>query len=476
MLMSKDLFFRLGLAKSAFKESIYEGVSVENYIFDIEFISKHVFKTKRRYPKFYQAHDSFFLFYKSLDKVLSNLKKSNKLSPFWTRLLNNVVTTDQYLRLNRITRGSRDLAVVAAISFLKSLLQHIDVNVDEKFRKQLQQLQSQQQSQQSTQQSSSSQDPQIEQAINDAVNEIINSAASYALSNALSTTKQFSELKSEAEESISVIAGSGGSGFTKEALSVMSFLEKPEEFRKRVRLLSTAVRFFRHFINTMPTSLSHLQQISLVGGVNGVTRMIHEKQLSDILPSELVLTQLGDVGKMLFALKIVQKQLSVYQRAAAIKPILFIDKSGSMADEITPKSEIPKISIASGLALAMYLKYDADIYFFDTEIEKIDRSKIVDTLLRISADGGTNIDPVLREILAINKPDYLYIIISDGITEASKNVLDEFAKSSVIKNTKLILININPSYNWVELLRKYNNVFSVYSVASFDEAVKKILS
>ncbi|PNV78854.1 MAG: hypothetical protein C0179_08340 [Fervidicoccus sp.] len=204
--------------------------------------------------------------------------------------------------------------------------------------------------------------------------------------------------------------------------------------------------------------------------------MIHEKQLSDILPSELVYSQLGDVGKMLFALKIVQKQLSVYQRAAAIKPILFVDKSGSMADAFYYNKDVPKISVATGLALAMYLKYDADIYFFDTEIEKIDRSKIIDTLLRISADGGTNIDPVLKEIISIGKTDYIYIIISDGITEASNDVLSEFIKSGVIKNTKLILININPDYNWVNELRKYNNVFSVYSVASFDEAVKKVLS
>jgi uncharacterized protein with von Willebrand factor type A (vWA) domain len=313
---------------------------------------------------------------------------------------------------------------------------------------------------------------QIPQEVSQQINEIADSVSKEIVRE----IEEFKELKEVGEESINIISGSGGKGFTKEALSVLSFLEKPDEFRKRVKLLSTAVRFFRYFINTMPSSLSHLQQISLVGGINGVTRMISERQLSDILPSELVYSQLGDIGKMLFALKIVQKQLSVYQRSATIKPVLFVDKSGSMADEITPKSGIPKISVACGLALAMYLKYDADIYFFDTEVEKVDRSKIVDVLLRISADGGTNIDPVLQEILAINKPDYLYVIISDGITEASESVLNEFAKSSVVKNTKLILININPDYNWVKLLRKYNNVFSVYSVASFDEAVKKVLS
>jgi len=460
---SSEAYFRSGLAKSAFKSTIYDNLPLDIYLPSMDFIHRYFSSSprlRRVRPKFYQIHDAYLMFLKPFEKVLLSLKKQNKVAPYWSMLINRFVRSSEYLRINELTKNSDELSILASIRFLENLLRRIDTASLDKM---LQQMSQQTQSQQ----------VQIPQEVIQQINEITNSVAKEIINE----IEEFKELKETSEEAISVISGgSGGKGFTKEALSVLSFLEKPDEFRKRVKLLSTAVRFFRHFINTMPSSLSHLQQISLVGGINGVTRMISERQLSDILPSELIYSQLGDIGKMLFALKIVQKQLSVYQRAASIKPILFIDKSGSMADEITLKSEIPKISIASGLALAMYLKYDADIYFFDTEIEKIDRSKIVDTLLRISADGGTNIDPVLREILTINKPDYLYIIISDGITEASKDVLDEFIKSGLIKNTKLILININPDYNWVNELKKYNNVFPVYSVASFDEAVKKILS
>jgi len=455
---SSETFFRSGLAKSAFKNSIYENLPLDIYLPSMNFISSYFMsKTRRLRPKFYQIHDAYLMFLKPSEKVLLSLKKSNKAAPFWSMLINRFVRSSEYLRLNELTKNSDELSILASIRFLENLLRRIDTASLDKMLQQM--------SQQTQQQS-------IPQEVSQQINEIANSV----VKEIVKEIEEFKELKETSEEAINVISGSGGKGFTKEALSVMSFLEKPEEFRKRVRLLSTAVQFFRYFINTMPSSLSHLQQVSFVGGINGVTKMISERQLSDILPSELIYNQLGDVGKILFALKIVQRQLNVYQRAAAIKPILFVDKSGSMADAFMYNRDVPKISVATGLALAMYLKYDADIYFFDTEIEKIDRSKIVDTLLKIAADGGTNIDPVLREILSINKPDYIYIIISDGITEASKDVLDEFIKSSVIKNTKLILIGINPSYNWVNELKKHNNVFSVYSVASFDEAVKKVLS
>ena len=456
---SSEAFFRSGLAKSAFKNSIYENLPLDVYLPSMNFIANYFSSNRflrRIRPKFYQIHDSYLMFLKPSEKVLLSLKKQNKASPTWTALINQFTRTSEYLRINELTKNSDELSILASIRFLENLLRRIDTASLDKM---LQQSQSQ---------------VQIPQEVIQQIQEIINGISG----NVVKEVEEFKELKETSEEAINVISGSGGKGFTKEALSVLSFLEKPEEFRKRVKLLSTAVRFFRHFIDILPATLSHLQQISFVGGINGVTRMIHERQLSDILPSELVLTQLGDVGKALFALKVAQKQINVYQRAASVKPIVFVDKSGSMADTFMYNRDVPKISIASGLALAMYLRFGADVYFFDTEIEKVDRAKIVDVLLRISADGGTNIDPVLREILAINKPDYLYIIISDGITEASESVLSEFAKSRVLKNTKLVLVDYYsaPSFNWVELLKKLNNVYLVNDVASLDEAVKKILS
>jgi len=58
-------------------------------------------------------------------------------------------------------------------------------------------------------------------------------------------------------------------------------------------------------------------------------------------------------------------------------------------------------------------------------------------------------------------------VISDGITEASDENLRVL--QSIAKNIKLILINTRASYNWVEMLKRYNNVYNVRNVASFEK-------
>jgi len=239
-------------------------------------------------------------------------------------------------------------------------------------------------------------------------------------------------------------------------------------------MLRLAKVFYSKFLTAVPTSLAHQQLTSIYGGFNGITKMFSEKQLADVLPSELVLTQLGGTGRALLALKLVQRQLAVYQRATAVKPVVFVDKSGSMAGEI---EGTPKISIAAGLALALYRKLDADVYLFDTEVEKVKPAKVVETLLTIWADGGTDIDPVLEEIVRLGKPDYTYIIISDGITDASSSALKKFIESGLVRQTKLVVIPpSNDRYYWVELLKQHNNVYYANSVAKFIAVAKKALS
>jgi uncharacterized protein with von Willebrand factor type A (vWA) domain len=305
-----------------------------------------------------------------------------------------------------------------------------------------------------------------------------------AVRTAVEAVREYRESVESAEETVAVLGGAGGHGFTKEALSVLTFLEKTDEFRKRVKILKCARLFYSKFLALVPTSIVHEQTVSIFGGVNGVTRMLSEKQLPDVLPSELALTQLGDVGRALLALKIAQKQLMVYQRSASIKPVVFVDKSGSMAerfrrDEREEREDFnnpPKISVATGLALALYRKLQADVYLFDTELEHVNPARVVEVLLRISADGGTDIDPVLSEIVKLGKQEYVYIIISDGITEASEEVLEKFRESGLAKRTKLILIppaSIN--YNWVAELRQYGNVMYAYNAVEFESAAKKAL-
>jgi len=465
-----DTYFKSGLAKSAFHERIYESLPLDHYLPYVTDTQKLFITTTpvRTYPKFYMSHDAFMMFYKPYDVVFQSLKKSNKIAPLWRAIIEKTVKSDDFYELNKITQKSSELSILASVKFLRQILLRTDI---EKIQQQMRNVQQ-------------SQSQQVDSKIQSAVDELLNEAVDDALSSALKSVSEFKESKETAEEAILVLAGSGGHGFTKESLSIMKFLERPEEFRKRVRLLRLAKMFYSKFLTAVPTSLSHQQAISIYGGVNGVTRMFSEKQISDILPSELVLTQLGDVGRALLALKIVQKQLMVYQRSASVKPIVFVDKSGSMAEpfdswrrnDIEDISNPPKISVASGLALALHKKLDADVYLFDTEVEKVNPAKVIDVLLTISADGGTNIDPVLEEIVRVGKQDYVYIIISDGITEASSEVLKKFKESGLASRTKLILVPPSAeSFNWTKLLREHGNVEYARNVVDFENAVKKSL-
>ena len=379
-----------------------------------------------------------------------------------------------FLDLNKITQNSAELSILAAVRFLKTLLFRLDdiEKLQQQYKDALNAL-SQSQSQQQQKELAQRLQPLIQ---------LIDEATKDSLRTAIEAVQEYKESIESAEEAVAVLAGAGGHGFTKEALSVISFLKKPDEFRKRVKLLKYARVFYSKFLATVPTSLVHEQIVSIYGGINGVTRMLSEKQISDILPSELVLTQLGEVGRALLALKIAQKQLMTYQRSASLKPVIFVDKSGSMAekiDRLKKEDSIenpPKISIATGLALALHRKLNTDIYIFDTELEKVNSAKVVEVLLKIEADGGTNIDPVLEEIVNLGKQEYLYLIISDGITEASTDVLAKFRESALAKRTKLILIPpASTSYNWVQLLKEHGNVLYARDVAEFESTAKRAL-
>jgi len=465
-----DAYFRSGLAKSAFHRSVYQDLPVDYYLPSIQETQKLTMELtfRRVLPKFYQAHDSFLMFYKPFDLVNFALKKSNKIAPLWRVIVEKTVKEPRFYDLNKLTQSSTELSILAATQFLRSLLREVDVEEIQKQQTQLMQA-----LQQQPQTKTLNGQPPMTQALEKAVSE----AVSRALEEAVSSVGEFKEGKEVAEEAITTLGGAGGHGYTKEALSVLNFLKAPDDFRKRVRLLKYARMFFTRFLTAVPTSLVHQQVTSVYGGINGVTRMFSEKQLTDILPSELALSSLGDVGRALLAVKIAQKQLTVYQRAASVKPVVFVDKSGSMADAFERRSDVPKISVATGLALALHRKLDADVYLFDTEVEKVSPAKVVETLLTIEPGSGTDIDPVLEEIMRIGKPDYVYLIVSDGITEASREVLKGFEESGLASRTKLILVPpAYGTYNWVELLKKHGNVHYADTVADFERVAAKVLS
>jgi uncharacterized protein with von Willebrand factor type A (vWA) domain len=487
-----EAFYKSGLAKSAFHDSVYESLPLDYYLPFITSTQRTFFNmSKYFHVKFYQAHDAFLMHYKPFTTVFQSLRKSNKIAPLWRLVIERTLKNQKFLDLNKITAGSSELSIVASVSFLLNLFRWINIDkLQQRYGDVLQQPQASQQGAQTLNEFMKGQNTQAQQqqpqqsASQQRFTELVKTvdeAVGDAAKKALNLAVEYKESVEGYEEDAVVLGGAGGSGFVKEALSVIKFLSTPEWFRERVKILRYARQFYLKFLTAVPTSLTHQQVVSVYGGINGVTRMLSEQiQIPDILSSELALAQLGDAGKALLALKTAQKQLMVYQRSASVKPVVFMDKSGSMAGSLTTwKGEeiAPKISIASGLALALHRKLNADIYLFDTEVEKVNPARIVDILLTVSADGGTDIDPVLEEIVRLGKQEYIYIIISDGITEASDEVLKKFEESGLAKRTKLILVPPSSyGYDWVELLKKYGNMMYVHNVAEFDEAVRKSLN
>jgi uncharacterized protein with von Willebrand factor type A (vWA) domain len=472
-----ETFIRAGLTKSAFRESIYEGLPWQyymDYIVSVQRMLKHMV---RILPRVYHAHDAFMMFYKPYDLVWRSIKQQNKAAPIWHKIIQETIRRENYYEVNRFTRGSTELSILAAYQYLRNILNKV-------WSRQLEQMQ--QQLQQQLQQIN---DPrEANRIIRNVVDQTFSTVglkdmAKEALGEALQAVQEYSDAKAEAEAAIEALVGSGGSGFDKEALSVLHFLDHHDDFRNRVRILHWARVFTTQFMTTLPISFSHEQVTSTVGGISGVGR-INGGKVSDILPSELALMNLPgfeNIGRALFAVKYASRQLMAYQHAVAIKPVVFVDKSGSMAGGIKAgkyiiEGEVPKISVAAGVALAMHRKYNADIYLFDTEVTAVKPVDVVNTLLTISADGGTNIDSVIEEINRINKTDYIYIIISDGITEASEQHLATLRR--FVHSVKLILVDYTyePNYNWVQLLKQHNNVMLVNDVASFENAVKRALA
>jgi len=261
---------------------------------------------------------------------------------------------------------------------------------------------------------------------------------------------------------------SGGRSYSLEGLSVWRFLSDPDDFRRRVRLLKDAAKMFRRFASIFSEPAE--QEPSLWGGISGVTLMTRYEQIVDATPYELAV---ADESPELFAVKVATKQLAVRERGTKLKLTVYVDKSGSMAD-LMPGG-VPKISAAAGLALALHRKFSARIYLFDTELDPVTPREVVGTLLKIRADGGTDIAPVFLEALRAPS-DGVHVIISDGITDAPKELVDRFIQKCGRK-TRLILIPPSEErYGWVEELKKLGNVYYAKDVAQLEEAAVRALS
>jgi uncharacterized protein with von Willebrand factor type A (vWA) domain len=462
MFATPDAFKSL-LNKSAFDMRIYGDMPPDYYMSGIELTSQLV-RLHNVEPKPYQTHDVYLMYYQPYETVVEALRRSNRSAPAWLAFIRGLIRSTKYYSINQLTRGSTELSAAAAVRTL-SIIANTTVQAGrnaydiETLNKMIRE------------QNNAAEQEADPQKYATSLEELAQSAGEQvALEQVAEELRQYLEARGEAEAAAAALAGHG---YSLGDLSIWRFLQSPDEFRRRVRLLSAAAQALRLFSRALPTSLSHQISESLWGGVDGVTRMQSYAQLSKILPSELAMSRVS----RLFMLKLAQLSLMVYRQTAAVRPVIFVDKSGSMAD-LLQNRDVPKISMAAGLALALHKRFNGIVYLFDTEVEAVSPREVVKMLLAIQADGGTAIDPVLEEVLKIGRRDYIYLIISDGITEASDEVLRRFIASGLAKQVRVMLVPPSEdNYNWIAALRRQGGrVVKATDVATFMAAARQALS
>jgi|GEM_PF-5047775 len=422
-----DYFYQSGLHKCAFKRQAFE--PLELYMPGVNATMRMSWAMGVR-PKLYQAVDAYIMFFRPAELVISSLKQSNHIALAWHYVVSQYVRNPRYIDVNKVTVGGVHLAALAAARFLASLNVEILAAADQNLRGRT--------------------------SLPEELETQLSSLVAFTAEQLYRYVHEAAALMAEAE-SAAVTLGEGGRGFDKVGLSML-FLTRPSEARKRVQLLRNTALMLRRFSALLQPGLQEAAPLGEYAGVR-------PGGLNDrILPTEAALAH---VASALFAVKAVSRSLYVYETRASVKHAVFVDKSGSMAEIFD--SDIEKISTAAGFALTLYRRFpDTQLYVFDTEVEQLRPQEVVDVLLRVRADGGTNIDPVLEEASRLR--GYKVLIISDGITEASRKVLSRFAAEAADRTALILVPPGRTDYNWAQLLERKGRLYYVTSLAQFEKA------
>ncbi|MEM2058796.1 MAG: hypothetical protein QXO76_11180 [Thermoproteota archaeon] len=348
----------------------------------------------------------------------------------WKMILERYYETDAYRTLNSAVAGDPMLSKYATIHFLNTLFK--------KSEEQLKQLKR-------TLSEKDGQDP-----VGSLLQQLDTQVSPQAVQ-AIQTVA--SALEREAEEIRKDIEAA--ESFSHVGVPVAELLEKPDEFREKARnrIIVNLVKFLQKLRREAP-SLRQAKAPTLVGGRPlGVKRLQRWSELASILPLEYL-------DDDLLTYKIASRTVRVSERYGSIQNyVVYLDKSGSMTGDIkyyispTQVEYVPKISFAaaSALALAHQLrKVGAKMILklFDVEVHDpiSDFAQLIDVLVKIKADSGTNISNVLEDAVKSHREEKV-VIVSDGIDEVSEESIKK-AKSSNLDVTFVFIKTEN------ELLRK----------------------
>ncbi|MEM1693822.1 MAG: hypothetical protein QXL19_05880 [Ignisphaera sp.] len=361
----------------------------------------------KRVP-FTVAIDSSIVHFKPWHQIVFN----PNVKSAWKNILERYYNTEAYRKLNNIVAGDPLLAKYATIHFLNAF-----------FKKSLEQLKQ-------LKKSLSKKDE--EDPVN-ALLQMLTTQPSPETNKALRAV--IGALEKEAEETLKDIDAI--ESFSHIGVPIAKLLEKPDEFRKKARnrIIVNLVRFIKKFMREAP-NLKQAMSPTLVGGRPlGVKRIQRWSELSRVLPMEFL-----DDDLMIY--RIASRTIRVTEQYGGVtNTVLYLDKSGSMAGDIkyyvspTQYEYVPKISFAAAasLVLAHQLKKvgaKMTLKLFDTEVHDpvTDFVQLIDVLLRIEADSGTNINNVLEDAIKYHRNEKI-IVVTDGIDEVSEEVIKK-AKSA----------------------------------------------
>jgi uncharacterized protein with von Willebrand factor type A (vWA) domain len=233
-------------------------------------------------------------------------------------------------------------------------------------------------------------------------------------------------LEEEAEETLRDIEAA--ESFTHIGVPVAELLERPDEFREKARnkIIVYLVKFLQRLRREAP-SLKSAKSPTLIGGRPlGVKRIQRWSELSRVLPIDYL-------DDDLLAYRIASRTVRVSESYGSIQNyVVYLDKSGSMSSEIYYRSSptqveyVPKISFAAASALALAhqlrrLGARMTLKLFDVEVHDpiTDFAQLIDVLVKIKADSGTNISNVLND--ASKHRDDKVVVVTDGIDHVSED-------------------------------------------------------
>jgi hypothetical protein len=235
--------------------------------------------------------------------------------------------------------------------------------------------------------------------------------------------------------------------FSRAGIPIAKLLEKPDEFRRKVRntIVVQFVDLF-HRLSRESSGLGGTVPTPIGGRPLGVKRIQRWSELPRVVPSEWL-------DDDLLQYRIASRTVRVVENVGAVRDrVFYLDKSNSMGGGIAYRASptevkyVPKLSFAAALALAMAynlrrLGAKAVVKLFDEEVHDpiVDLEEMIDVLLRIRWGRGTDINEVLYDALrSYRGTDKRIVVITDGIDEVG----EAYVKRAKSYNLDIIFVFI----------------------------------